>query len=341
MAYSGMGGGPDSGPGGMGAVGGNVNGGNQGGSGGGVAAGTGSSGPPGRDYGGMNMDGPASAPDVDPDVHAAISGAIAANVGAHNAGTNLGNPTGGFGLGFEDAGPNPASLSTQQLGQNVTVGYVDPAQARANRDREFARNLALAWARANSIMAEYSNSNSTNETSPTSLPSAPSAPVDTFDADLANTTGATQPGGLGPNPTMGLQMEARDFRGVITGFLDSVKNKPQNQQEREVQAFLDNPRNQMNLRNLSIDYANNIDDEMGFGRFTPGLGTLHGMRNMTMKGLRAMGLEPGINTPEMDALESLASRLGVSIDSRSGGIAEMPGYRWDEETGTYKKITEL
>ncbi len=154
-------------------------------------------------------------------------------------------------------------------------------------------------------------------------------------------TVSTQPGGLGPNPVMGSQLEAREFRGVITGFLDGLKGKPTNQQEREVQAFLDNPRNQMNLRNLSIDYANNIDDEMGFGRFTPGLGTLHGMRNMTMKGLRAMGLEPGINTPEMDALESLAGRLGVSIDSRSGGIAEMPGYRWDEETGTYKKITEL
>ena len=97
----------------------------------------------------------------------------------------------------------------------------------------------------------------------------------------------------------------------------------------------------MNLRNLSIDYANNIDDEMGFAKFAPGVGILSGMRTMTMKGLRAMGLEPGINTPEMDALESLAGKLGVSIDSRSGGIAEMPGYRWVEETGTYRKITEL
>ena len=296
MAYSGMGGGPDSGPGGMGAVGGNVNGGNQGGSGGGVAAGTGSSGPPGRDYGGMNMNGPASAPDVDPDVHAAISGAIAANVGAHNAGTNLGNPTGGFGLGFEDAGPNPPSSHPSR----------DPSIGPHNFD--------------------------------------PSANPPGIGYDTPNQPAPTQPGGLGPNPIMGLQVEdqnPREFRGVITGFLDSLKGKSAYAQEREVQAFLDNPRNQMNLRNLSIDYANNIDDEMGFGRFTPGLGTLHGMRNMTMKGLRAMGLEPGINTPEMDALESLASRLGVSIDSRSGGIAEMPGYRWDEETGTYKKITEL
>ena len=42
--------------------------------------------------GGMNMGGPASAPDVDPDVEAAINGALNAN-----------------GLGFEEAGPNPPS----------------------------------------------------------------------------------------------------------------------------------------------------------------------------------------------------------------------------------------
>ena len=154
-------------------------------------------------------------------------------------------------------------------------------------------------------------------------------------------TGSTQPGGLGPNPVMGSQLEAREFRGVITGFLDGLKGKPTNQQEREVKSFLDNPRNQRNLRNLSVDYANNINEAMGWGRFTPGLASLHASRNALMSGFRAMGLTPGVNTPEMDALESLAGRLGVSIDSRSEGGVEMPGYRWDEETQTYKKITEL
>ena len=65
------GGGPST----AGMDGGNVD----GGGGGGVAAGTGASGPPGRDYGGTDMDGPASAPDVDPDVEAAINGAMEAN----------------------------------------------------------------------------------------------------------------------------------------------------------------------------------------------------------------------------------------------------------------------
>ena len=268
MAYSGMGmgGGPDAAQMDGGNIGGNVNGGNQGG---GVAAGTGSSGPPGRDYGETDRDGPASAPDGAPDVEAAIEGALGANLGVRSKGVR-GRGVKGLTQGF-DPSANPPG-----------IGY-----------------------------------------------------------DTPNQPAPTQPGGLGPNPTMGLQMEARDFRGVITGFLDSLEGKSAYAQEREVQAFLDNPRNQMNLRNLSIDYANNIDNEMGWGRFTPGLGTLHGMRNITMKGLRAMGLEPGINTPEMDALESLAGRLGVSIDSRPEGIAELPGYRWDEETGTYKKITEL
>lgn len=226
--------------------------------------------------GGMNMGGPASAPDVDPDVEAAINGALNAN-----------------GLGFEEAGPNPPSSHPSR----------DPSIGPQNFD--------------------------------------PSANPPGIGYDTPNQPAPTQPGGLGPNPTMGLQMEARDFRGKISSFLDSVRNKPANQQEREVKAFLDDPRNQMNLRNLSIDYANQIDDEMGFAKFAPGIGLLSGMRNMTMKGLRALGLEPGINTPEMDALESLAGRLGVSIDSRSEGVAEIPGYRFDEETGTYKKITEI
>ena len=261
MAYSGMGGGPDSGHPGGGTSPGNVNGGNQDGG------------------GGMDMSGPASAPDVDPDVEAAISGAISANGGATSV--NVQN------MSMNMAGP----------ASQVDVQF-DPSAAPVGVNTESPQN----------------------QPAPTMDMSGPASSPDAY---------------------TGLQMESRDFRAKLSGFLDSVKNKPSNQQQREVQAFLDDTNNQESLRSLSIDYANNIDDEMGFGKFVPGVGILSGMRTMTMKGLRAMGLEPGINTPEMDALESLAGRLGISIDSRSGGIAEMPGYRWDEETGTYKKITEL
>tara|TARA_R110002020_G_scaffold374346_1_gene585678 strand:- start:303 stop:1181 length:879 start_codon:yes stop_codon:yes gene_type:complete len=140
--------------------------------------------------------------------------------------------------------------------------------------------------------------------------------------------------------------QARDFRETISSFLGSVKGKSKKSQEFEVKAFLDNEENQRNLRNLSIDYANNIDEAMGWGKYAPGLGTLHGMRNVTMKGLRAMGLEPGINTPEMDALQSLAESLGVSIDSRNEHndiIAECnnrAGYRWNPETKTCEQIAQ-
>ena len=145
--------------------------------------------------------------------------------------------------------------------------------------------------------------------------------------------------------------QARDFRGTISAFLDSIRGKSKKSQEFEVKAFLDNEENQRNLRNLSIDYANNIDEAMGWGRYTPGFGTLHGMRNVTMKGLRALGLEPGINTPEMDALQSLAESLGVSIDSRADGVGilEMQliadcnnraGYRWNPETKTCEQIAQ-
>tara|TARA_R110002020_G_scaffold469541_1_gene694648 strand:- start:623 stop:1357 length:735 start_codon:yes stop_codon:yes gene_type:complete len=240
------------------------------------------------------------------------------------------------GMGGIGGGPDAAQMGGGSISGNVDGGsggmnMTGPASSPdVDPDVEAAISNAIG-----------ANMDMTGPASQVDVQFDPSANPPGIGYDTPNQPAPTQPGGLGPNPIMGLQMEARDFRGKISSFLDDVKSKPANQQEREVQAFLDNPRNQMNLRNLSIDYANNIDDEMGFAKYAPGVGILSGMRTMTMKGLRAMGLEPGINTPEMDALESLASRLGVSIDSRSGGIAEMPGYRFDEETGTYKKITEL
>ena len=167
----------------------------------------------------------------------------------------------------------------------------------------------------------------------------PSAAPVGVNTDSPQSPSPTTPGGLGPNPTMGLQMQARSLD--VGAFLDSLKGKSAFEQERAVKAFLDDEANKRGLRQLSIDYGKNIDKIMGFGQAVPGLGMLHGSRKGLMAGLRALGFEPGVNTPEMDALESLAGRLGVSIDSRSGGIEEMfPGYRWDEETKTYKKITE-
>lgn len=257
--------------------------------------------------------------------------------GPSTAGMDGGNVDGGSGggvaAGTGASGPPGRNYGGMNMGGPASAPDVDVAAAI-----EGAMNANLGFEDA-------------GPNPPSSHPSRdPSIGPQNFDPsanppgigyDTPNKPAPTQPGGLGPNPTMGLQMEAREFRGKISSFLESVRNKPANQQEREVKAFLDDPRNQMNLRNLSIDYANQIDDEMGFAKFAPGVGLLSGMRNMTMKGLRALGLEPGINTPEMDALESLAGKLGVSIDSRPEGGAEIPGYRFDEETGTYRKITEL
>ena len=212
------------------------------------------------------------------------------------------------------------ALSTQQLGQNVSVD--------ARSVQEQAMNEAMA------IGAQRANPNATTGVSPDSNPVGPTrsfqeqemneamaigrtrsplgTPVDTFDADLANTTGATVsnrtayqgPGKRGFAPP-GYERQEDNTINIteksVQSFVDFVQRNILSPREKEkaIRAFLD--KHKMGLAELARDNAKNLD--MGILGAIPGFGLLGNSRSLIMGLFELMGFFPQIDTPAMQVLK--------------------------------------
>lgn len=153
--------------------------------------------------------------------------------------------------------------------------------------------------------------------------SAPVAPARTsLDQDMASTS---------PQSPQNRNLTNSHVQAAVNSIRNI--NNPR-EKAKAIKEFMD--KNKVGLRNLAIKNAKEYD--IGLLGYVPGIGLM----NMIGKGMRAlaekMGLQPGVNTPAMNALEQAARQAGVmdketgeyTVEEMRATCNGMQGYRWDE-----------
>jgi len=264
----------------------------------------------------------------------------------------------GMALSTQQLGPNPASLSTQQMHHNVRVGYQQAPHALDVIEQGNIAQKALVtelddegWAAPTHDfdIATAVNVDDLGSTTP--------APQDTFDADLANTTGATTaatPAQIEAARQAHRAIEARHWGktaldaktawGVLDsqlketktinflGFEMQVPKMSKYAKEKALVAFRDKYGKQIEAYNQHYNYqAKQSKQEPGLfnpvamiaGLLNPLLGI--GVRINQKYGYNESDLEKAITAAEIDA-GIKEQEHGEDIDQAS---CEAMGYRWD------------
>lgn len=224
-------------------------------------------------------------------------------------------------------------LSTQQLGQTETVGYQQATNAldAIEEANATAKSIAMSSQQLGQNQKVGAIGLSTQQLGQNQTVGAQVMDDDTVSlvnaAIKANphkskaTPVGTNFAGLSldisftGNPHQDLSvMETMEAR--TKNFVDAIKNiKSRTIQENLVKEFLDV--NKKNLDQLAQLYGQTIDDELGIFKYAPMISMLNMARRGTMALLSKMGLSPGIESPAMRDLIGLATQLGVI--SKDGG----------------------